>query len=173
MSAPYIGEIRMFAGSFAPVGWALCDGSPMAIGEYDTLFALIGTTYGGDGQNTFHLPDLRGRVPVHAGIGTGLSARTLAQPGGAETVTLNANQMAAHNHAPCASNDAASNDYTAANGVPGNSGGANVYGLMDTPGPMTANAIGAAGANMAHNNMAPYLCVNFIISLFGLYPMQN
>jgi microcystin-dependent protein len=175
MSDPYVGEIRMFAGNYAPVGWALCNGALLPIDENDTLFNLIGTTYGGDGQSTFAVPDLRGRVPLHAGnsTGPGLSQYTLGQPGGVESVTLTQNQMPAHSHALYASNDAATNDYTAANGVPGNTGGTNVYGLMGSPGPMMPNAIGAVGANQPHDNMAPYLCVNFIISLFGIYPMPT
>lgn len=173
MSEPYVGEIRMFAGNYAPEGWMLCEGQVLSISENEVLFTLIGTTYGGDGQSTFGLPDLRGRVPIHAGTGPGLSPRALAQQGGAENVTLTQNQLPLHSHAAYASNDPASNDYTAATGVPGNTGGANIYGLMGTPGPMTANAIGPAGIGGAHNNMAPYLCVNFIISLYGLYPSQN
>ncbi len=175
MSDPYVGEIRMFAGNYPPIGWVFCDGALLSIDENDTLYNLIGNTYGGDGQTNFAVPDLRGRVPLHAGAGAGagLSARTLAQQGGVESVTLSQNQLAAHSHAPAASNDPATNDFTAANGVPGNTAGANVYGLMGTPGPMSANVIGAAGAGLPHTNMAPYLCVNFIMSLFGLYPMQS
>lgn len=173
MSDPYVGEIRMFGGSFAPAGWALCNGQLLSISENDLLFNLIGTSYGGDGQNTFGLPDLRGRVPIHAGTGAGLSPRSLAQQGGVETVTLNQNQLPAHTHAAYASTDPATNDYTAATGLPGNTGGTSVYGLMGTPGAMTANAIGPAGSGMPHENMAPYLCVNFIIALYGLYPMQD
>jgi len=172
MSMPYIGEIRMFGGNFAPNGWMFCNGAILPISEYDTLFNLIGTTYGGDGQETFALPNLCSRVPLHAGgsAGSGLSNRVLGEQGGVETVTLTQNQIPVHSHAPYASNDAATNDYTAANGVPGNTGGTSVYGLMGTPGPMTANAIGPAGSSAAHDNMGPYLCVNFIISLFGIYP---
>lgn len=173
MSDPYVGEIRMFGGNFAPVGWALCNGQLLSISENDLLFNLIGTLYGGDGQSTFALPDLRGRVPIHAGAGAGLSPRFLAQQGGAESVTLNQNQLPIHTHAACASNDPATNDYTAATGLPGNTGGTSVYGLMGTPGAMTANVIGPAGSSMPHENMAPYQCVNFIIALYGLYPMQD
>lgn len=170
MSQPYIGEIRMFAGNFPPSGWMFCEGQLLAISDYDTLFNLIGTTYGGDGMDTFALPDLRGRVPLHGGTGPGLSNRQLAETGGVETVTLTTNQMPAHTHAVLASNDVANSSYTAANGVPGNTSGTAVYGLMGTPGPMTANALAAAGGSQPHTNMAPYLCVNFIISLFGIYP---
>lgn len=175
---PYIGEIRMFAGNFAPAGWELCQGQLLPIEEYDTLFMLIGTTYGGDGQSNFALPDLRGRVPVHVGgtsaTGPGLSQRTLGQQGGVETVTLALNQMPAHTHAVVATTDTAVSSYDATNGVPATVAATNVYGAVGTPGPMTANAIGTAvGGNQPHANMAPYLSVNFIISLYGLFPMQT
>src|SRR3954454_20692565 len=99
MAQPYVGEIRMFAGNFAPAGWAMCAGQLMPIAENDTLFTLIGTTYGGDGQTTFNLPDLQGRVPIHQGQGSGLSNYTTGQNGGVEAVTLNTQQIASHNHA--------------------------------------------------------------------------
>ena len=175
---PYIGEIRMFAGNFAPVGWEFCHGQLLPIEEYDTLFMLIGTTYGGDGQTNFALPDLRGRVPVHVGgttgNGTGLRPYTLGQGGGVETVTLTANQMPVHTHAVVATTATAVSSYDATSGVPATVAATNVYGPVDTPGAMTANAIGtAAGGNQPHDNMAPYLSLNFIISLFGIFPMQN
>jgi microcystin-dependent protein len=173
MSAPYVGEIRLFAGNFAPAGWELCQGQLLPIADNDTLFQLLGTSYGGDGVSTFALPDLRGRVPVHAGSGAGLSPRTLAEAGGAESVTLNTSQMAAHTHLVSASQDPASGDYNAATGLPATVAGTNLYGAVGTPGPMLANAIGAAGGARAHDNMAPYLCLNFIISLFGIYPAPN
>ena len=130
MSDPYVGEIRMFGGNFAPDGWMNCEGQLLPIAENETLFQLIGTMYGGDGQTTFGLPDLRGRVPLHAGAGTGLTPRTLAQLGGAETVTLSTAQMPAHNHAVLASSNAASTNATPGS-VPGNTGGTGVYGLME------------------------------------------
>lgn len=165
---PYVGEIRMFAGNYAPYDWALCDGQLLAISGNEALFSLIGNRYGGDGQSTFALPDLRGRVPLHAGAAPGLSPRILAQQGGAESVTLTQGQLPAHTHNAYASNDPASSSYSAANGVPGNVTGTSIYGLMGTPGNMTASAIGPAGAGLPHDNMAPYLCVNFIISLNGI-----
>ncbi len=175
---PYIGEIRMFAGNFAPAGWELCQGQLLPIEEYDTLFMLIGTTYGGDGQTNFALPDLRGRVPVHVGgttgNGTGLRQFALGGGGGVETVTLTPNQMPVHTHAVVATTDTAVSTYDATNGVPATVAATSVYGPVGTPGPMTANAIGtAAGGNQPHANMAPYLSVNFIISLFGIFPMQT
>ncbi|MEW7848643.1 tail fiber protein [Massilia aurea] len=172
MSDPYIGEIRMFGGNFAPEGWLKCEGQLLPIAEYDTLFNLIGTTYGGDGQETFAVPDLRGRVPIHFGSGPGLSSRELAAQGGVETVTLTTTQMPAHSHAIAASHDRATTNATGAGSVPGNTSGMNVYGLMGVPGPMATGAIAQAGGADAHENMAPYLCVNFIISLYGIFPSQ-
>lgn len=175
MSEPYIGEVRMFAGNFAPLGWEFCHGQVLPIAEYDTLFMLIGTTYGGDGENTFALPDLRGRVPLHSGSGAGpgLAPRTLGEQGGAELVALASNQMPVHTHAVVASRDAADSTYDTTTGVPASVAATNVYGPVGTPGPMTANAIGAAGGGQPHGNMAPYLGVNFIISMFGIFPQQT
>jgi len=168
----------MFAGNFAPAGWEFCQGQLLPIEEYDTLFMLIGTTYGGDGQTNFALPDLRGRVPVHVGgttgNGTGLRQFALGGGGGVETVTLTPNQMPVHTHAVVATTDTAVSTYDATSGVPATVPATSVYGPVGTPGPMTANAIGtAAGGNQPHANMAPYLSVNFIISLFGIFPMQT
>lgn len=173
MSDPYVGEVRMFAGNFAPDQWALCNGQLLSIAENDVLFNLIGTTYGGDGQSTFALPDLRGRIPLHAGTGIGLSPRVLGVQGGVEAVTLTAAQMPGHTHAMLASRDSANAAYSGANGVPSAVAGTAVYGPVTVPGPMTANTIGAAGASQAHDNVAPFLCVNFIIALYGIYPSQN
>ncbi|HAV35430.1 MAG TPA: phage tail protein [Massilia sp.] len=173
MSEPYVGEIRMFAGNFAPMDWALCQGQLLSIAENELLYAVIGNTYGGDGQTTFALPDLRGRVPLHAGTGNGLSPRALGEQGGAENVTLTTNQLAAHTHSMTASRDPGNSAYTGANGVPASVTGTPVYGPVATPGPMMANVVGAAGGSQPHDNMAPYLCINFIIALYGLYPQQN
>ncbi len=167
MAQPYVGEIRMFAGNFAPAGWLFCDGSLLAISENETLFTLIGTTYGGDGQSTFALPDLRGRVPIHNGTGF-----ILAETGGVEEVTLTVNQIPAHSHPLLAS---ASNAATS-------SAGGNV--LAQTPSytpyialapnvSMAPQAIGGTGGSQPHSNYQPYLCLNFIISLFGIFPSQT
>ena len=166
----YIGEIRMFAGNFAPAGWEFCQGQVLPIAEYDVLFNLIGTTYGGDGQDTFALPDLRGRVPLHGGAGPGLSQRILAEQGGVEQVTLTAGQIPAHTHAVQVSRDPASSSRDASNGVPAVVAATNVYGPVGTPGPMTPNSISSAGGGQAHDNMAPYLSLNFIMSMYGIYP---
>jgi microcystin-dependent protein len=177
MSSPYVGEIRMFGGNFAPAGWAFCQGQLMPISENETLFNLIGTTYGGDGQSTFALPNLQSRVPVH--VGPGFSQ---AQTGGAESVTLTTNQIPNHSHVP----QATANPGGAAKSAPGN----NVFAdevLGSTPTPMVfayaafdanqkalaPNAIGPSGGSQPHDNMLPFLCVNFIISLFGIFPSQT
>jgi microcystin-dependent protein len=172
MAQPYVGEIRMFAGNFAPAGWAFCDGSLLPISENDTLFQLIGTTYGGDGNQTFGIPDLRGRLPIHMGQGPGIGSNyLLAQAGGTETVTLTNNQIPAHNHLLMVSGTAAS-----ASSPQGNllaNATANLY-LRDVPSDtLNTSAINSAGGSQPHENMMPYLCVSFIISLFGIYPNAN
>jgi microcystin-dependent protein len=170
MSQPYVGEIRMFGGNFAPAGWMFCQGQLLPISEFETLFNLIGTTYGGDGQTTFGLPDLRGRVPIHQGTGPGLPTYTLAQNGGTPTVTLTTQQIPAHPHAYIASTTAGNanspQNTFAANGT------TNVSPYYDSSAktPMGANSIGNSGGNQPHDNMQPYLCIDFIISLFGIYP---
>ncbi len=167
MGSPFIGEIRMFGGNFAPAGWAFCDGQLLPISENTALFNLIGTTYGGDGQSTFALPDLRGRVPVHQS-----TFYTIGQVGGVETVTLTTNQMPAHGHAAQASTDQGTQGNPAGN-VLANSQGAKPY-IEDVPtGAMSAQSIGPAGGSQPHDNLAPFLCVSFIISLFGIFPSQT
>jgi microcystin-dependent protein len=173
MSDPYIGEIRMFGSNFAPSGWAFCDGQLMPIAENDALFQLIGTTYGGDGQVTFGLPDLRGRIPVHAGQGPGISqSYQLAEKAGVESVTLTAQQTPVHNHALIASSDAANTPNPQGNvlSVPIT---ATPY-YQEAPGvAMNAGAISPDGGSQPHENMMPFLVVSFIISLFGIFPTQN
>lgn len=164
MAQPYVGEIRMFAGNFAPMGWMMCEGQLLPISENETLFQLIGTTYGGDGQSTFALPDLRGRLPLHQGNGL-----ILAETGGAEEITLTTNQIPAHSH-PFMASVSVSNQSAPNNSVVAQSAAADLY-IEDTPtANMTAGAIGAVGGSQPHTNFQPYLCVNFIISLFGLFP---
>jgi microcystin-dependent protein len=170
VSEPFIGEIRMFGGNFAPAGWAFCDGSLLPISENDALFNLIGTTYGGDGQSTFALPDLRGRIPIHMGQGSGLSNRILGQQGGVETVTLTTGQIPSHTHALNASSSAATNAATPAD-IMANPGTTFLYAAAPSIG-MHASAVGTAGGSQPHTNLAPYLCVSFIISLFGIFPSQ-
>ena len=166
MAQPYVGEIRMFAGNFAPVGWAFCEGQPLPISENETLFQLIGTTYGGDGESTFALPDLRGRLPIHQGNGF-----ILAETGGAEEITLTTSQIPVHSHPLLASNVIAS-DANPANMLVAqdNVAGADLW-LDDNPTiSMAPTAIGPVGGSQPHTNFQPYLCVNFIISLFGIFP---
>jgi microcystin-dependent protein len=165
MSSPFIGEIRMFAGNFAPQGWSFCDGSLIPISENDALFNLIGTTYGGDGQSTFALPDLRSRVPVHAGPGF-----TLGQTGGEETVTLTVQQIPSHIHVPQAKS-VAGNQASPAGGVWAASS-LNQYTANTPSSSMDAAALGSAGGSQPHDNMVPFLVVNFILSLFGVFPSQ-
>ncbi|MFB9982271.1 phage tail protein [Mesorhizobium kowhaii] len=173
MSDPYVGEIRMFGGNFAPNGWAFCDGSSISISENETLFNLIGTTYGGDGQETFNLPDLRGRVPIHAGQGPLITQNyVLGEVAGVESVTLTANQMGAHNHVLIASSNTAT-DANPAGNVLATSPTVSSF-VIDVAGPALAgNSLTTAGGNSPHDNFMPYQCVNFIISLFGIFPSQN
>jgi len=167
MSQPYYGEIRMFGGNFAPAGWMFCEGQLLPISEYETLFNLIGTTYGGDGQSTFALPDLRGRVSVHQGNGF-----ILAEQGGVEEVTLTVNQIPAHSHSLLASGDLG-NQLTTTGNLLSNSQGAIPYIEDVTTLNMSSSAITPVGGSQPHTNFQPYLCVNFIISLFGIFPSQT
>jgi microcystin-dependent protein len=167
MAQPYVGEIRMFAGNFAPAGWNFCDGTPLPISEYETLFNLIGTTYGGDGQSTFAVPDLRGRLPIHMG-----NSFTLAQNGGVETVTLTVQQIPAHNHIVVASTNIATQQSPSGN-VLAQSTLAQMYIQDIADQVLSANSITNTGGSQPHDNFQPYLCVNFIISLFGIFPSQT
>jgi len=172
MSQPYVGEIRMFAGSFAPVGWAFCDGRTMPISENDTLFTLIGTTYGGDGQETFGLPDLRGRVPVHQGTGIGLSTRVIGEQGGVEQVTLTTQQIPPHAHQPVAAVAAATTGTPTNNVWAASAGPAFVTGQPFTA-PMPTDVVTPAGGSQPHENRSPALAVSFIIALYGVFPSQT
>lgn len=163
MAQPYVGEIRMFAGNFAPAGWMFCEGQLLPISENETLFQLIGTTYGGDGESTFALPDLRGRVPLHSGNGF-----ILAETGGVEEVTLTLNQIPSHSHPMLASADPA-NTRGATGGVLGRAP-AEAYASEFTPELLSPQSIGPTGGSQPHANFQPYLCINYIISLFGIFP---
>lgn len=164
MAQPYVGEIRMFAGNFAPAGWMFCEGQLLPISEYETLFNLIGTTYGGDGQSTFALPDLRGRIPVHMGSGF-----TLAETGGVEEITLTVNQIPAHSHPALGSTDIA-NDARPSGNVPAQTSTFDMYQSSPPTTPMATQSVTAVGGSQPHTNFQPYLCVDFIISLFGIFP---
>ena len=165
MATSYVGEIRMGGWNFAPVGWAFCDGRLLPISQNEILYNLIGTTYGGDGQTNFALPDLRGRLPVHAGPGF-----VLAQAQGTETVTLNGNQLPTHTHPfQCSTGQAGQNSPTsyALAALPAG----NIYGQEVPTAALAPASIGpSGGGNQPHDNFQPYLCVTFIISLYGIYP---
>jgi len=165
MAQPYVGEIRMFAGNFAPAGWMFCEGQLLPISENETLFQLIGTTYGGDGESTFALPDLRGRLPLHQGNGF-----ILAETGGAEEITLTVNQIPAHSHPFLASTNVAQDTSPSGKVIGQVAGGALPF-IQDTPDTnMSPQAVSSVGGSQPHNNFQPYLCVDFIISLFGIFP---
>ena len=166
MAQPYVGEVRMFAGNFAPAGWMFCDGQLLPISENETLFQLIGTTYGGDGESTFALPDLRGRLPLHQGNGF-----ILAETGGAEEITLTVSQIPAHSHPLLASANTAL-DFAPAGQVFSASSAATVspYGSDAPRTTLGAQSVTPVGGSQPHTNLQPYLCVNFIISLFGIFP---
>jgi microcystin-dependent protein len=173
VSEPFLGEIRMFGGTFAPRGWALCDGQLLSISSNSALFSLLGTTYGGDGLTTFALPDLRGRVPIHMGSGPGLTNRRIGEKAGVENVTISAAQLPTHTHTMGASSQAGDS--------------ASPTGAVPAAVPLTARysaspaaagnemngaAVGSAGGNQPHANLQPFQCVNFIIALLGIYPSR-
>jgi microcystin-dependent protein len=165
MAQPYVGEIRMFGGNFAPAGWWFCDGSLLPISEYETLFQLIGTTYGGDGESTFAVPDMRGRLPVHQGNGL-----VLSETGGVESVTLTVPQIPSHTHPMLASVNVGQ-DTSPSNKVVAQIGGGALPYIQDvTDTNLASQAVSSVGGSQPHDNFQPYLCVSFIISLFGIFP---
>lgn len=172
MAQPFIGEIRMFGGNFAPRGYMFCNGSLLAISQYSALFSLIGTTYGGNGTTTFALPDLRGRAPIHQGQGAGLSNRVIGQALGAESVTLLASQLPAHGHVQQASTNAVSSG-SGPTAVPGTATLTSFYGNAAPQADMAASAVDVSGGSQPHNNMAPFQVINFIIAVEGVYPSRN
>jgi microcystin-dependent protein len=171
MAQPYVGELRMFAGSFAPAGWMFCDGQLLPISENEVLFQLIGTTYGGDGQSTFALPNLQSRVPIHMGTSAGTTYQ-IGEAAGVESVTLTTQQIPSHTHAFTGSD---------ANGTQANPA-ANILASVTTTTPyvdefvggqFAANTITPAGGSQPHENCQPFLVISYIISLFGIFPSQN
>ena len=164
MAQPYVGEIRMFAGNFAPAGWMFCEGQLLPISENETLFQLIGTTYGGDGESTFALPDLRGRIPIHQGNGF-----ILAETGGAEEITLTVNQIAAHSH-PMLANSGLASEFAPGNQVFAQVQAVDAYVQPPPTVPLSPQSCTPVGGSQPHTNFQPYLCVDFIISLFGIFP---
>ena len=172
MAEPFVGEIRMFAGNFAPRGWAFCDGQLLAVSQNDALFSLFGTIYGGDGRTTFGLPDLRGRIPIHAGTGPGLSPRRLGEKSGAENVTLSPGELPPHSH-PVRTSTAAGTDNVPTDEYLGASSNVRLYRPQPPDVAMSADSITAAGGGQQHNNVMPFLCINFIVALVGIYPSRH
>ena len=168
MAQPYVGEIRMFAGNFAPAGWMFCEGQVLPISENETLFQLIGTTYGGDGTATFALPDLRGRLPLHQGQQGQGQSYILGQAAGVEQVTLDVTQLPSHSHLLLASSDNASTSNAAGN-VLAQTPSYTPY-FAASPNTALGQSTGSTGGSQPHTNFQPYLCVDFIISLFGIFP---
>lgn len=175
MATPFIAEIRIFAGNFAPRGNAFCNGQIISIAQNTALFSLVGTTYGGNGQTTFGLPNLQGRAPLHAGQGPGLSPRSLGEISGSENVTLLSTQIPAHNHSANAlsagGNQTSPANNTWATVLSGRSN-LNLYGTSSNT-QMNPQAVGLTGGSQPHNNLPPYLVVNFIIALQGIFPARN
>ena len=171
MSEPFVGEIRMFAGNFAPRGWAFCDGQLLAVSQNDALFSLLGTIYGGDGRTTFGVPDLRGRIPIHAGTGPGLSPRRLGAKSGEEKVTLTVNQMPSHGHPLQATTSTATQRQPVGSAVATSIG--QVYTEILDFQNMSSEAISHVGGSRSHTNLMPFLCINFIIALVGIYPSRH
>jgi microcystin-dependent protein len=176
MSEPFVGEIRMFPTNFAPKGWAMCDGRLLPISQNTALFSLLGTTYGGNGTSTFALPNLEGRAPMHPGDGPGLSAYTLGEQSGQESVTLLQQQIPAHSHQLLAANTDATSSTPEQQLVASGQGGVKLFGEAPAPGSsvMLATQMAApAGGSQPHNNMMPYLTVSFCIALQGIYPPRS
>ena len=171
MAQPYVGEIRMFAGNFNPVGWAFCDGQLMPISENETLFQLIGTAYGGDGESTFALPNMQSRIPIHMGTSTTGTTYQLAEAAGVESVTLTVNQIPAHTHPMLVSTDPGTGTNPAGS-VAGALSPVSIYKANIAPPnvAMNANSVTPQGGSQPHDNMHPFLCINYIISMFGLFP---
>lgn len=172
MSQPYVGEIKMFAGNFAPRGYSFCDGQLLAVSQNDALFSLLGTIYGGDGRTTFGLPDMRGRLPVHAGAGPGLSPRRLGVKEGTETESITAAQTPVHRHDMVASTGAADIDYALGN-VLADTGMQKSYNASTPDAALAVATSETSGGSQPHDNMMPFLCVNFIIALVGVYPSRT
>ncbi len=174
VSEPFIGQIMMFAGNFAPRGWAFCEGQLLSVAQNTALYSILGTTYGGNGQTTFALPDLRGRLPMQPGQGPGLSPRSLGEQGGSESVTLNSSQMPAHNHSLNVSSQQGDTETPVGTVLAAdNTASITNYRAAPIDGTMSPSAIGAAGGTQPHNNMSPFLCINFIIALEGIYPSRS
>jgi len=171
MSEPFVGELRLVGFNFAPVDWMQCQGQLIAISENSTLYNLIGTTYGGDGQQTFQLPDLRSRIPVHMGSLSGGSTYVLGQTGGVETVTISLNQIPSHNHSAAVAANAQSASASPLNSIPCQ--GVQVYATEAPVEAMAASSVSNVGSSLPHTNLQPFLALNWIISMYGIYPSQS
>jgi microcystin-dependent protein len=167
MAQPYVGEIRMFAGNFAPAGWMMCEGAQLPISENETLFQLIGTTYGGDGQSTFNLPNLQSRIPIHMGTAASGVTYQLAEAAGTESVTLTVQQIPSHTHPLTVSGQGGTSKNPGGNMI---GTGITVYRPAPANAPMAPASISPVGGSQPHDNMQPFLCINYIISLFGIFP---
>jgi microcystin-dependent protein len=173
MSDPFVAEIRILGCNFAPKGWAFCNGQLMPISQNTALFSLVGTVYGGDGKATFGLPDLQGRAPMHPGQGPGLELHDLGEVGGSERVTLQLSETASHTHAWNASNQDATVQGPGGQLTAGGVGGISMYAAPSAMTALTASSVTPAGGNLPHNNLQPYLTVNFCIALQGIYPPRG
>lgn len=173
MAQPYVGEIRMFAGNFAPNGWMFCEGAPLPISENDVLFQLIGTTYGGDGEQTFNLPNLASRVPIHMGTGPDGTTYQLGEMAGTEQETLTVQQIPSHTHPLTATTQLGNQLSPEGNTLAESAAAIQPYIEAPPTTPMNAGSISPAGGSQPHENTQPFLCINFIISLFGLFPSQT
>ena len=172
MAQPYVGEIRMFAGNFAPNGWMFCEGQLLPIAENEVLFQLIGTMYGGDGESTFALPNLQSRIPMHFGTGPDGVTYQQAEQGGVESVTLTVQQIPVHTHQMVGSTNTATASVPTSN-VIGKSTAIDIFINAQPTTPLNAQAVTPVGGSQPHDNMQPFLCINYIISLFGLFPSQT
>jgi len=172
MAQPYVGEIRMFAGNFPPNGWMFCEGATLPISENEVLFQLIGTTYGGDGEETFNLPNLASRVPMHMGTGPDGTTYQIGEMAGTEQETLTVQQIPHHTH-PYTVSLASATESAPQNNMPGNSPSLELYLEGTTSVALNAGAVTPAGGSQPHENTQPFLCINFIISLFGVFPSQT
>jgi microcystin-dependent protein len=173
MAQPYIGEIRMFAGNFPPSGWMFCQGQQLPISENDALFTLIGTTYGGDGQETFNLPNLASRAPLHMGTGPGGTTYQIGEMAGTEQETLSVQQIPTHTHTLIASQNVGTDNSPAGALLAQDTGGVQMYREVAAADPLDVGSVGPAGGSQPHENMQPFLGINFIISLFGIFPSQT
>jgi microcystin-dependent protein len=172
MADQFVGEIRIFAGNFPPLGWAFCNGQLLSISQNTALFSLLGTQYGGDGRSNFGLPNLQGSVPIDQGQGPGLTTRSMGETGGQATVTLQATQMPAHQHVLNGALSPGGGTPSPTVALSAVSGGAAIYRIPNNVTPMAAQSIGAAGASQPHNNMQPFLTLNFIIAMQGIFPSR-